>query len=67
MVLNCPVELQISLLGRPPTLNTNDSTIARLVVGNYSEHLHNKCLESHEAQGYGSRELKHWTNDVFFT
>lgn len=39
MVLNCPVELQISLLGRPPTLNTNDSTIARLVVGNYSAHL----------------------------
>jgi hypothetical protein len=39
MVLNCPVELQISLLGRPLTLNTNDSTIARLVDGNYSAHL----------------------------
>jgi hypothetical protein len=39
MVLNCPVDLQISLLGRPLTLNTNDSTIARLVVRNYSAHL----------------------------
>jgi hypothetical protein len=37
MVLNCPVELQISLLGRPPTLNTNDSTIARIQEAEYTK------------------------------
>jgi hypothetical protein len=37
MVLNCPVELQISLLGRPPTLNTNDSTIARMQEAEYTK------------------------------
>ncbi|CAM6018615.1 unnamed protein product [Sphagnum balticum] len=37
MVLNCPVELQISLLGRPPTLNTNGSTIARMQEAEYTK------------------------------